>query len=392
MFGEVIIAKNSHSESDIGEERIMSDSNNNRAATLFRPFIFKQLTLKNRIVMAPMTRGKSPQGVPGANVAAYYRRRAEGGVGLLVTEGTYIPHPGAGFYPNVPHFYGEAALSGWKRVLEEVHTGGAKMFPQIWHVGLTAPPGVTMGAAAVGPSGLLKPGERVREPMTQNEIDDVVRAYGEAAESAERLGFDGVEIHGAHGYLIDQFFWEGTNQRTDRYGGDLVRRTRFAVEVIEEIRRRVNPDYAVCLRFSQWKLQDYSAKLAQTPQELEQFLAPLSVAGVDIFHCSQRRFWEPEFEGSSLNLAGWTKKLTGKPTITVGSVTLNQEFTASFSKPDTAQVTGIDELLDRMERNEFDLVAIGRSLIVNPSWPAIVERGALNELLPFHRDVLQNLV
>ena len=370
----------------------MSDSKNNRAATLFRPFIFKHLTLKNRIVMAPMTRGKSPQGVPGANVAAYYRRRAEGGVGLLVTEGTYIPHAGAGFYPNVPHLYGEESLSGWKWVLEEVHSGGAKMFPQIWHVGLTAPPGVTMGTAAVGPSGLLKPGERVREPMTQKEIDDVVQAYGVAAASAERLGFDGVEIHGAHGYLIDQFFWEGTNQRTDRYGGDLVRRTRFAVEVIEEIRRRVSPDYPVCLRFSQWKLQDYSAKLARTPQELEQFLAPLSTAGVDIFHCSQRRFWEQEFEGSSLNLAGWTKKLTGKPTITVGSITLNQEFTTSFNKSDTAQVTGIDDLLDRMERNEFDLVAIGRSLIVNPSWPAIVERGALNELLPFHRDVLQELV
>ena len=370
----------------------MSDATNNRAAILFRPFTFKHFVLKNRIVMAPMTRGKSPQGVPGANVAAYYRRRAEGGVGLLVTEGTYIPHAGAGFYPNVPHFYGDEALAGWRRVLEEVHAAGAKMFPQIWHVGLSAPPGVTLGPAAVGPSGLLKPGERVREPMTQKEIDDVVQAYGEAAESAERLGFDGLEIHAAHGYLIDQFFWEGTNQRTDRYGGDLVRRTRFAVEVIGEIRRRVSLDYPVCLRLSQWKLQDYSAKLARTPQELEHFLAPLSAAGVDIFHCSQRRFWEPEFEGSSLNLAGWTKKLTGKPTITVGSVTLNQEFTASFNKPDTAQVTGIDDLLDRMERNEFDLVAIGRSLIVNASWPAIVERGALNELLPFHRDVLQELV
>lgn len=370
----------------------MSDPKYNRAATLFRPFIFKRLILKNRIVMAPMTRGKSPEGIPGANVAAYYRRRAEGGVGLIVTEGTYIPHAGAGFYPNVPHFYGEESLAGWKRIVEEVHAAGGKMFPQIWHVGLSAPPAVTMGAAAVGPSGLAKPGERVRAAMTQKEIDDVVQAYGEAAESAQRLGFDGVEIHGAHGYLIDQFFWEGTNQRTDRYGGDLVRRTRFAVEVIEEIRRRVSPEYPVCLRFSQWKSQDYSAKLARTPDELEQFLAPLSAAGVDIFHCSQRRFWEPEFEGSSLNLAGWTKKLTGKPTITVGSVTLNQEFTKSFGKSETAQVTGIDDLLDRMERDEFDLVAIGRSLIVNPSWPVIVERGALNELQPFHRDVLQELV
>ena len=249
-----------------------------------------------------------------------------------------------------------------------------------------------MGPGAVGPSGLLKPGERVTEPMTQQDIDDLIRAYGEAAASAERLGFDGVEIHGAHGYLIDQFFWEGTNQRTDRYGGDLVRRTRFAVEVIEEIRRNVSPEYPVCLRFSQWKLQDYSAKLAHTPQELELFLQPLSAAGVDIFHCSQRRFWEPEFEGSFLNLAGWTKKLTGKPVITVGSVALNEEFTTSSRTGDTAVVTGIDELLDRMDRGEFDLVAVGRSLIVNPDWPAVVKRGAIDELQPYQRDVLQQLV
>jgi 2,4-dienoyl-CoA reductase-like NADH-dependent reductase (Old Yellow Enzyme family) len=363
-----------------------------RAAVLFRPFALKQLVLKNRIVMAPMTRRKSPGGVPGADVAAYYRRRTEGGVGLIVTEGTYIPHPGAGFYPDVPHFYGEEALAGWKRVVEEVHAAGGLIFPQIWHVGLTAPVDLNTGQGAVGPSGLLKPGEQVREPMTQQEIDDVARAFGEAARSAERLGFDGVEIHGAHGYLIDQFFWEGTNQRTDQYGGDLVRRTRFAVQVIEEVRRNVSPGYPVCLRFSQWKLQDYSAKLARTSQELERFLEPLSAAGVDIFHCSQRRFWEPEFEGSPLNLAGWTKKLTGKPAITVGSVTLNQEFTTSFRNPDTATVTDIDDLLDRMDRSEFDLVAVGRSLIVNPDWPAIVQRGALDELQPFQRDVLQQLM
>ena len=177
-----------------------------------------------------------------------------------------------------------------------------------------------------------------------------IRAFGQAARSAERLGFDGLEIHGAHGYLLDQFFWDGTNQRADGYGGDLVARTRFAVEVIREIRSQVSPEFPVCLRFSQWKLQDYTAKLAQNPAELESFLAPLAAAGVDLFHCSQRRFWEPEFEGSRLNLAGWTRKLTGKPTVTVGSITLNEEFTRTFQSADTAAVTGIDELLDRLER------------------------------------------
>jgi 2,4-dienoyl-CoA reductase-like NADH-dependent reductase (Old Yellow Enzyme family) len=369
----------------------MTMTGDQRYKALFRPFTVKGLVLANRIVMAPMTRSKSPQGVPGENVAAYYRRRAEGGVGLIMTEGTYINHPGAGFYPDVPHFYGEDSLRGWQRVVNDVHAAGGKIFPQIWHVGLAAPAGKPLGPHAVGPSGLLRPGEKVTEPMTQADIDQVVRAYGQAAADAQRLGFDGVEIHGAHGYLIDQFFWDKTNLRTDAYGGDLVARTRFATEVIREIRRNVDPEYAVCLRFSQWKLQDYSAKLAQTPAELERFLEPLVSAGVDLFHCSQRRFWEPTFEGSPLNLAGWTKKLTGKPTITVGSVTLSEEFTSSFGTPNTAEVTGIDELVGRLEREEFDLVAIGRSLIVNPAWPALVRRGAIQELLPFQRDVLAEL-
>jgi len=194
-----------------------------RAAALFAPFRLRDLTLRNRVVMAPMTRSKSPRGVPGENVAAYYRRRAEGGVGLIVTEGTYVPHPGAGAYPDVPHFYGEESLAGWKRVVDEVHAAGGKIFPQLWHCGLVPGPGGKLNPDAVGPSGLLKPGVQAEgrggEPMSQAQIDQVVRAFGEAAASAQRLGFDGIEIHGAHGYLVDQFFWDGTNRRTDGYGG-----------------------------------------------------------------------------------------------------------------------------------------------------------------------------
>ena len=237
-------------------------------SALFRPFTIKNLSLANRIVMAPMTRSKSPGGIPGENVAAYYRRRAEGGVGLIMTEGTYINHPGAGFFPDVPHFYGEGSLAGWRRVLESVHAAGGRIFPQLWHCGLSAPAGVKLGPGAVGPSGLAKPDEQVTAPMTRRQIDEVIRAYGDAAADAERLGFDGIEIHGAHGYLIDQFFWQATNLRTDAYGGDLVGRTRFAVEVIREVRSRVRREFPVCLRFSQWKSADFAAKLAQTPAGL----------------------------------------------------------------------------------------------------------------------------
>jgi 2,4-dienoyl-CoA reductase-like NADH-dependent reductase (Old Yellow Enzyme family) len=356
---------------------------NRSTAELFRPFELKGLTLANRIVMAPMTRSHSPGGVPGEDVAAYYRRRAEGGVGLIVTEGTYVDHPMAGFDPNVPRFYGEQPLAGWRRVAEQVHQAGGRIFPQLWHVGMVVSPNVkpAEGTKPIGPAS-----------VSQADIDQLIAAYARGARDAQALGFDGIELHGAHGYLIDQFFWDVTNQRTDQYGGDLVSRTRFAVEIIEQVRRSVGPDFPVVLRFSQWKLQDYEAKLARTPQELDRFLAPLADAGVDAFHCSTRRFWEPEFSGSDLNLAGWAKKLTGKPAITVGSITLNEDFTASFRDLTTAGATGIDDLLDRLGRDEFDLVAIGRSLIVNPSWPGIVRRGALGELRPFHRDVLAELV
>ena len=227
--------------------------------------------------------------------------------------------------------------------------------------------------------------------MTQTDIDLAIGAYAEAAHSAKQAGFDGVELHGAHGYLIDQFFWDQTNRRTDRYGGDLAARTRFAVETIGEVRRRVGPEFPIGLRFSQWKIADYNAKLAATPHELDLFLRPLVDAGVDIFHCSSRRFWEPEFEGSSLNLAGWTKKLSGKPVITVGSVTLGTDLLTSRGSAEPVPPTGIEELLDRLERGEFDLVAIGRALLANPDWPIKVKCGELGELRPYERAVLQSL-
>ena len=306
------------------------------SAALFTPFSIKGLTLPNRIVMAPMTRSFSPGGVPGEDVAAYYRRRAEGGVGLIVTEGTYPPHPAAGFDPKVPHLYGEAALNGWRRVVDQVHAAGGHIFSQIWHVGMqvsSGPPPLE-GQHPVGPSGEFA--------MTQSDIDAAVDAYAQAARSAQEVGFDGVELHGAHGYLIDQFFWEKTNQRTDGYGGDLVARTRFAAEAIRETRRRVGPEFPVALRISQWKIGDYDAKLAKTPARAGAVPAPAGRCRRGSLPLLPRRFWDAEFEGSNLNLAGWTKKLTGKPTITVGSVTLGADFTTSFRSPDSVPVTGID--------------------------------------------------
>ncbi|CAG7614256.1 NADH:flavin oxidoreductase [Paenibacillus allorhizosphaerae] len=337
--------------------------------TLFKPFNEGKLTLPNRIVMAPMTRQFSPEGVPGSDVVAYYRRRAENGVGLIVTEGTVIDHPDASNSANVPHMYGEAALNGWANVVAAVHDVGGRIIPQIWHMGARG---------------------HVND-YSESDIAALVDAFAQAALEAKQLGFDGIELHGAHGYLIDQFFWENTNQRTDKYGGDMVKRTRFAVEVIEACRRAVGPDFPIVLRFSQWKASDYNAKLAQTPTLLDQFLAPLVKAGVDIFHCSTRRFWEPEFEGSDLNLAGWTKKLTGLPTITVGSVGLDSDFMSFFTEGRGAGNDKIDGLIERIDREEFDLVSVGRALLVDPAWANKIRENRTDELIPFTSEALKTL-
>ncbi|MFI6338344.1 NADH:flavin oxidoreductase [Streptomyces sp. NPDC050535] len=355
------------------------------AQILSRPLALNGLTVPNRIVMAPMTRQFSPGGIPGEDVVSYYARRAAAGVGLIVTEGTYIGHESAGQSDRIPRFHGEEQLAGWAKVAEAVHAAGGKIVPQLWHIGMVRSAGEPpfADAPAVGPSGLRINGTAGEgKEMTQTDLDDVIAAFAEAAAAAERIGFDGVELHGAHGYLIDQFLWEGTNRRTDAYGGDLVARTKFATEIVAAVRAAVSPSFPVLFRYSQWKQEAYDARLAETPEELGALLIPLAEAGVDAFHASTRRYWLPEFEGSDLNLAGWTKKMTGKPAITVGSVGLDGDFISGFAG-EGAQAASLDNLLDRLEREEFDLVAVGRALLQDPEWAAKVLDGRHGELAPF---------
>ncbi|WP_329040750.1 NADH:flavin oxidoreductase [Streptomyces sp. NBC_00178] len=351
------------------------------AHVLGRPFALGRLTVPNRIVMSPMTRSFSPDGIPGDDVAAYYARRAAAGVGLIITEGTYIDHPSAGNDAAVPYLFGEKQLAGWAAVVEAVHAAGGRIVPQLWHIGMVREPGDLPfpDAAPIGPSGLTLTGaERGGRAMTRADIDDVIGAYAQAAWDAERIGFDGIEIHGAHGYLIDQFLWSLTNRRTDGYGGNAFERTRFAVEIVQAIRERVSKDFPVIFRFSQWKASDFDARLGDTPDELQAVLAPLADAGVSAFHASTRRYWEPAFEGSHLNLAAWAKKLTGVAAVTVGSVGLNADFLQG-----SAGTAGLEALIERLERDEFDLVAVGRALLVDPEWARKVLEGRADDLLPF---------
>lgn len=361
---------------------------------LFQPFTSKKLSLKNRIVMAPMTRSFAYDGIPGKQIADYYQRRAQAEVGLIITEGTVVRRAASSNDPNIPVFYGEQALEGWKKVVEEVHAKGGKIAPQLWHMGIIpAHKNWKPSEPFEGPSGLLNPETEGGKEMSESDIEKTIEAFAEAAYQTKKIGFDALELHGAHGYLIDQFFWDKLNKRNDIWGGAaLAERSRFAIEVVKAVRNAVGEDFPIILRLSQWKQQDYSAKLAKTPEEMEEWLLPLSDAGVDIFHCSQRRFWEPEFENSDLNFAGWAKKITGKPSISVGSVGLTGDFLGAFKGQSfEASDNFLNELNRRLDADEFDLIAVGRALLADPEWALKIKNGNLSEFKGFSKDQLKEL-
>jgi 2,4-dienoyl-CoA reductase-like NADH-dependent reductase (Old Yellow Enzyme family) len=375
-----------------------------RTASLFQPLPVRNLTLKNRIVMAPMTRQFSPGGIPGADVAGYYRRRAEGEVGLIITEGTGVDHPAATDTARIPVLT-EHSLAGWTNVVREVHAAGGLIFPQLWHQGAMRDVrgGNNPNVPAMRPSGIFGPigvhtldpaflesAAAPTRPMTDSEIADVISAFGRSAGIAKRAGFDGIAIHGAHGYLIDGFLWHGTNTRTDRWGGDHTARTAFAVEIVKAIRAAAGPDMPLMFRFSQHKSQDYKARLGETPQELGKVLGPISDAGVDIFDGSERNFDKATFAGSELNLGGWAKKLTGKIGVTVGGIGLANELHESLAPGAVTKLRdNIPALLDRFARGEFDLVGVGRAVLSDPNWPRKLKAG--EAFLPFERDHFMRL-
>lgn len=376
---------------------------------LFRPLDVAECRLENRIVMSPMTREHAIDGVLRPGVDEYYERRARNGVGLVVTEGTSIDHPVSHYSRNVPNIYGDAALARWRLVIDRVHAAGSRIFPQLWHTGVARRRKLTFNPAtpSMSPSGVgmdrLGPDHAqsavARQPstvppcaMTIPDIEAVIEAFGNAAADAKRIGFDGIAIHGAHGYLPDQFMWARSNHRTDEYGGSLEKRLRFSVELVREVRRRVGAGYPIMFRFSQWKGWDYEARLADSPQELERILQPLSSAGVDIFDASTRRFWLPEFEGSTMNLAGWAKKLTGSTTMTVGSVGADDASAGTSTDAGVSAIArNLYRLMNMFSRGDFDLVGIGRALIANPDWPILVRNHRLERLRAFHADKLDGL-
>lgn len=373
---------------------------------LFMPMQLGDLALRNRIVVSPMTRGFARDGVLDGTAVDYYSRRAAGGAGLIISEGSAINRRGA-FSAKIPDFFGDAALQRWRKVIEAVHEAGGKMMPQLWHSGINRlrdqshdPSLPSLSPSGIYPQCHEHASDRPPlEAMTQLQIDQTIEDYATAATNAQALGFDGVEIHAGHGYLIDSFFWDRTNRRSDNYGGDSAARTRFAVEIIREVRLRVGPNFPIAMRISQWKSPEfYTARLCENAQDLERLLTPLAHAGLSLFDCSTRRFWAPEFpeEDGRLNLAGWAKKITGVPSMTVGSVGIGEPL--QRNRPDrgnalqgAARAT-VEELVRRLDAGEFDLAAIGRSMIANPDWAEKVRQGAVDTLIPYDVAMLKELV
>ena len=212
-------------------------------SNLFQPLIAGELHLPNRIVLAPLTRCRADEGrVPNALMAEYYAQRAS--AGLILTEATSVTPMGVG-YPDTPGIWSDEQVAGWKNITNAVHAAGGRILLQLWHVGRISHPAYLDGAlpvapSAIAPSGhvsLLRPKQDYVVPraLETEELAGVVEAYRKGAENAKRAGFDGVEIHGANGYLLDQFLQDGSNHRNDNYGGSIENRARLMLEVTDAV-------------------------------------------------------------------------------------------------------------------------------------------------------------
>lgn len=210
--------------------------------TLFDPIRMGDLTLPNRIIMSPLTRCRAAGRVPNALMAEYYAQRAT--AGLIITEATSVSPMGVG-YPDTPGLWSEAQVEGWKLVTEAVHKAGGRIVAQLWHVGRISHSSYLDGEMPVAPSAvkpeghvsLVRPTTEYETPraLETDEIPAIIESYRVAAENAKAAGFDGVELHGANGYLVDQFLQSKTNQRTDQYGGSVENRARFLLEVTDAL-------------------------------------------------------------------------------------------------------------------------------------------------------------
>jgi 2,4-dienoyl-CoA reductase-like NADH-dependent reductase (Old Yellow Enzyme family) len=348
-------------------------------AELFDPITIKNLSLPNRIVVAPMTRMRAGEpGVPTPEMIAYYRRFAEGGAGLIITEGVYTDLFASKGYFGEPGLVTPEQTEGWRKVADAVHAAGGKIGTQLFHTGRASHSKI-IGRRPIAPSAIAARGTHasagqpmeVPEAMTGEMIEAAIQGYADTARRSKEIGMDCVEIHGAHGYLIHQFYYEDSNTRTDQWGGSLENRIRFGVEVAKRVRKEVGPDFPVIYRFSEFRVDDLKY---QNPGSLGLFrkLVPaLEAAGVDVFHPSTHDGLK-NFHDTDKPLAAHVREMTKKPVIAVGKL-----------GEDPAQARRI------ISSGFADMAAIGKPMIADADWAARVKNS--QPLTPFQPTMLGRL-
>lgn len=343
---------------------------------LFDRFALAGLELKNRIAVAPMTRtSASREGIPNEAMLNYYTRYAEGDFGLIISEGTYTDKAYSQGYEGQPGITDEAQIGGWRKITEAAHRAGARMFCQLMHAGALSQ-GNIHREETVAPSAVRPVGEQLTfyggsgpyplpREMTLGEIAEAIAGFAAAAVNARDAGFDGVEIHGANGYLLDQFLTTYTNQRTDEYGGGVGRRIVFAARVIQAVRKAVGPDFPVGIRLSQSKVNDYDYKWPGGEHDAQIIFGATAEASADFIHVTEYQVFRPAFSDEGPTLAALAKNCGRLPVIANGGV----------NDPGLAE--------ELIARGEMDVIAIGKAALANKDWPQKVASGRpLEEFRP----------
>ncbi|HEV7306432.1 NADH:flavin oxidoreductase [Ensifer sp.] len=326
----------------------------------------KGLDFANRLSVAPMTRiSASPRGVPGDRMLAYYTRYARGGFSLITTEGIYTDKAYSQTYKGQPGLTGREQADAWRRVTDAVHAAGGRIFAQLMHGGALSQHNPhradTVGPSAVRPKGSQMAGYHGEGPyalpreITDVEITEAIDGFAGAARLAiEVAGFDGIEIHGANGYLLDQFFTDFSNRRTDRWGGDILQRFSLSLEVLNAVRAAIGPGVPLGLRLSQGKVNDFRHKWAEREQGAERVFAALAASPADFVHVTEFEAWQPAFEGGSASLVDIARRHA--PALFL---------IANGSLHDPARA---EQVMDA----GADMIALGRGALVNPDWPRLV--------------------
>lgn len=335
---------------------------------LFESLVIGRLTLGNRLAVAPMTRiSATDDGCATEQMARYYGAFANGGFGLIISEGIYTDKAYSQGYWNQPGLADDIQRDAWIKVIDEIHRGGARVVAQLMHAGSLSQ-GNPYRDETVGPSAVRPKGQQMTfyrgkgdyplpRAMAHEEITEAVRGFADAAVRAKHAGFDGVEIHAANGYLLDQFLSEESNLRNDCYGGNVERRLRFIVEVTQAIRMAVGSALTVGLRISQSKVNDFSYKWRNGEEEAALIFRTLGTLPIDYIHITEFEAWQSAF-GAGKSLAALARQYAGIPVIANGSL----------QDPTRAS--------DLIASGQADVVSLGRGALTHSDWPVRVQRGA----------------